>query len=122
MTPDTIKQHKRPRWFSPRGAVFWVLSPGVVFAATFAVLMFWPGLAYDWRSSDGAFGLVRRPLSANVAGTRGDAFWVHAKWCGIGKVWDPDDTLRHSSRFYIDSECVEFGLGDHRFVFAWSLP
>ena len=43
MTPD-LATRKRPRWFSPRGAVFWVLSPAVVIATTLAVLMFWPGL------------------------------------------------------------------------------
>ena len=62
MTPDPTNQRKRPRWFSPRGPVFWILAPAVVIAATFAVLMFWPGLTYDWRSSDGEFRLVRYQL------------------------------------------------------------
>ena len=58
MTPDAVNHRKRPRWFSPRGAMFWILAPAVVIAAAFAVLMFWPGLTYDWLFST---GMRRKP-------------------------------------------------------------
>jgi hypothetical protein len=44
MTPDTIEQHKRPRRFSPRSAIFWILASAVVVVVRFAVLMFWDSL------------------------------------------------------------------------------
>jgi len=93
MTQDAVNQRKRPRWFSPRGATSWILAPAVVVAAAIAVLMFWPGLVCEWRSADGAFGLVRRPASQYVSGVRGDVFVLHAKWCRIAKHWDPDGFL-----------------------------
>jgi len=123
MTPDAVKQCKPPRWFSPRGAVFWILTPAVVIAATLAVLMFWPGLAYDWRSSDGNIGLVRGPLSEIDPGARGDGFWVHAKWCELAKFWNPDRALAPGpSRIVMDSHAMTLSLGEYVFMFSWGTP
>jgi hypothetical protein len=128
MTPDTVNQRKRPRWFSQRGPVFWIVAPAFVIAATFAVLMFWPGLTYDWRSSGGQFQLVRYQVSADadVPGLRGDTFMLFAKGCELEKHWDPDRNLAegrylllHSEWFSRSSGRIILRLGDHVFVFSW---
>jgi hypothetical protein len=123
MTPDSTNQRKRPRWFSPRRAVFWILALAVAIAATFAVLMFWPGLQYDWRSSDGGFLLVRYRMFGHVPHHRGDIFLLDSKWCGIHKWWDPDRVLpQRPSGLGLYTDRVILTLDDNEFSFWWTRP
>jgi hypothetical protein len=122
MTPD-LATRKRPRWFSPRGAVFWILAPAVVIAATFAVLMFWPGLTYDWRSSSRQLGVYRARLShLENPGIRGDLFRLYAKQFAVQKCWDPDqywEPDRARFRGELDSGSVTLTVCDNIFLVVW---
>jgi hypothetical protein len=121
MNPDAVSPTQRTRWWSPRGAAFWILAPIAGIASALAILMFWPGLVYEWHSSEEDFVLRRFPIASDDSGrVRGDVFEVNAKWFEILKSWDPAGVIVGRGPWLeTETRFIFLRFGEDGFVLSW---